>query len=73
MLSKLEDITIDIDLTKYAIPPKGYCLDSLVQNKTNVATIAIMAADGEAIILGDVFLRNWYAKFNLADNTISFA
>jgi len=72
MLSKLEDVTITIDSTKYAIPPKGYCLDRLVQNK-NVATIAIMAFDSDFIVLGDVFLRNWYPKFNLADNTISFA
>lgn len=50
----------------------GYCLDRDYKSST-VAIIAIMATAGEVAILGDVFIRNWYPKFNLKDNTVSLA
>lgn len=68
----MEKVTITIDSTNYGIPPMGYCLDRDYKNST-VAIITIMATAGDVAILGDVFIRNWYPKFNLFDNTVSLA
>ncbi len=69
---QLSDIVIYIDGIAYTIPPSGYMMDDL--NLVQCTILVGSLADSEGFwVLGDTFIRNYYASFNYTAFTVSLA
>jgi hypothetical protein len=72
----LKTLSILIDSTEYVLPPVSYCLDVTGDNNSfwysYIPIVSQPDSEGHAM-LGDTFMRNFYAVFNYEANTVSMA
>jgi len=64
----LSYIVITIDDTQYPIPPSGY-----MENADDRCYILIGEGNTDFWVLGDTFIRNYYASFNYTGFTVALA
>ena len=67
-VSMLSDIVITIDYTQYPIPPSGY-----MENANDKCQILVSEGPTGFWVLGDTFIRNYYATFNYTGFTVTLA
>jgi len=70
----LADLKIGIDATLFVIPPEGYTF-SPGRGYFQKCIIPVMPTGSfsNMVIMGDTFLRNFYSKYDFANNTVSLA
>jgi len=69
----LPDVTFTIDNVKYSVPPKIYVLESTTIGGKSTCTLGIQGAKTSNWILGDTFIRAWYAVFDHGSKKVGFA
>ena len=70
--SELQPLTIRLENTNFVIPPAGYLLENTMNHQCVIAVSYI--SDGrEMYILGETFLRNFYAVFDYTTNKVQLA
>jgi hypothetical protein len=70
--SLLPNMTIILDRNEYTIVPEGYTLSNSLGHPCVVAVQPTTDVSG-MYVLGDTFLRNFLAKFDFKQKTVSFS
>jgi Eukaryotic aspartyl protease len=72
--SKFPNLTIQLSDDKgFHVPPKSYLkTEKQSDGKTNCFSLVIYSSVYDSVVLGDVFLENYYTVYDFENNTISF-
>lgn len=70
--SELLPLTIRLYDTEFVIPPAGYLLENTMNHQCVIA-VSYISDSREMYILGEAFLRNFYAIFDYSTNTVQLA
>lgn len=68
----LEDLVISLDGTQYRVPPYGYLIEGYGGVNCSIA-VSYLGILQDSYVLGDTFIKNFYASFNYANKTIGLA
>ena len=70
--ASLQDLRITLDQTVYSVPAYGYLIEGAggANCSIQVSYLGILA---DSYVLGDTFIKNFYASFNYANKTIGLA
>ncbi|XP_040350919.1 pepsin A [Herpailurus yagouaroundi] len=72
-ISNLPDIVFTINGNEYPLPPSAYILQSQQGCISGLQGMNLPTASGELWILGDVFIRQYFAVFDRANNQVGLA
>ncbi|XP_072494526.1 gastricsin-like [Notamacropus eugenii] len=74
-IDSLPTLTFNINGVDFPLPPSAYILEGdSTYCEVGIMTISLTSESGQSLwILGDVFLRNYYSVFDLANNRVGFA
>lgn len=63
---------IELDGVKYNVPSYGYLVEGFNGHTCGVA-VSYLGILQDSYVLGDTFIKNFYATFNYQDNTVGLA
>jgi len=72
-LSSYPDIVFTLGGNNFTIPATSYCLNVEGECLLGVMGDALPPSFGNAMILGDVFIRTYYTHFDYGNNRVGFA
>jgi len=72
-LSSYPDIIFTLNGNNFTIPATSYVLDVEGECLLGVEGISLPVSFGNAMILGDVFIRTYYTHFDYGNNQVGFA
>ncbi|XP_006875054.1 PREDICTED: pepsin A-like [Chrysochloris asiatica] len=72
-ISNLPDIVFTINGVQYPLPPSAYILQNQQYCTSGFQGMNIPTSSGELWILGDVFIRQYFAVFDRANNQVGLA
>lgn len=67
--SELSPLRIRLENTIFVIPPEGYLLENTLNHQCVIA-VSYISDSKEMYILGEAFLRNFYAVFDYSTNQV---
>ena len=71
--SDAPDLVIKVDGREYALSKEDYVLRQQSKCLLAISGIDVPAPVGPLVILGDVFMRKWYVKFDVDQQRLGFA
>ncbi|VCW77317.1 unnamed protein product, partial [Gulo gulo] len=72
-INNLPDIVFTINGIQYPLPPSAYILQNQQDCVSGFQGMNLPTASGELWILGDVFIRQYFAVFDRANNQVGLA
>lgn len=68
----LKDLKFLIDDTDYTVPPYGYLIEGYNGANCSIA-VSYLGILQDSYVLGDTFIKNFYASFNYENKTVGLA